>query len=407
LARQYSPEIPMEKQIEIMDTEIAFAKRAGVDYWAFCWPQGSDKMAGVRRELYEKNNNPDKQYVKYCAIFSSPELFWADDWGVMHCFRRDEYQTVLDGRPLIYLLKTGNQENAIGKFTPGDIRKMRDAAKPYEPYIVGLNGYVDGMDAVSRYATWSETQMTPYAALMESEQASWEADKEKCDHVIPIVTAGYDCRPRMEGYGFALYNLSSPWIYPPTENEFKEHLGAAHRWARNNSKPGSADSILIYSWNEFDEGGSCLCPTLYHGASMLDIVAEVKGTEGPVTEPLTAGVYKSGDINIVYGGAPDIVNKWQYDGVTHVSSTPGEYVKFTCNSGHARIHGKINFAEIWVDNKLFKNISTDDANGSGFLEVDAGNFLIDTDDKIHTYKIINKTDGSKAYLAVDEIEICD
>ena len=31
---------------------------------------------------------------------------------------------------------------------------------------------------------------------------------------------------------------------------------------RSNAQLCSSKLLLIYSWNEFDEGGNCLCPTL-------------------------------------------------------------------------------------------------------------------------------------------------
>ncbi len=58
--------------------------------------------------------------------------------------------------------------------------------------------------------------------------------------------------------------------------ELAAHLEHALTWCRENPDASEAWVILIYAWNEFDEGG-WLCPTLAEGAARLDAVGNILG----------------------------------------------------------------------------------------------------------------------------------
>ncbi len=101
---------PAEVRIEgdsqqIMDREIAFAKRAGLDYWAFLAYDPADPMSlGLKYYLSSRHRN----HIRFCLITEQSR------WGtrsnhkagidrIVQLMGETNYQTVLDGRPLFYL----------------------------------------------------------------------------------------------------------------------------------------------------------------------------------------------------------------------------------------------------------------------------------------------------------------
>jgi len=75
------------------------------------------------------------------------------------------------------------------------------------------------------------------------------------------VTAGWNDKPRYENP--APWAKGSPdYTLPPTPAELADHLADALEWTgRNRAAATPANTVLIYAWNEHDEGG-WLCPTL-------------------------------------------------------------------------------------------------------------------------------------------------
>ena len=79
--------------------------------------------------------------------------------------------------------------------------------------------------------------------------------------------AGWDRRPRVEhpvpweaawqkpNVGLDKYYVS------PTPTELAGHLGEAFDWIGARAAQCPAQTVIIYAWNEHDEGG-WLCPTL-------------------------------------------------------------------------------------------------------------------------------------------------
>ncbi len=51
-------------------------------------------------------------------------------------------------------------------------------------------------------------------------------------------------------------------------------MASALEWNRTNPKAGEANAVIIYAWNEFDEGG-WICPTLSEGTGRLDAIRRV------------------------------------------------------------------------------------------------------------------------------------
>ena len=132
-----------------------------------------------------------------------------------------------------------------------------------------------GLDAISAYANpcGQENHEMPYPGLAALNRAFWDGCKAVGKQFIPTVNAGWDYRPEKDR-GFPYRDPKSGWFTPPAPAELAQHLEAALRWTKENAPVCPANTVLIYAWNEFNEGG-WLTPTLREGAARLDAIAEM------------------------------------------------------------------------------------------------------------------------------------
>ena len=270
---------------EIIEQEIAYAAAAGLNYWAFVdyWDNANMSIA-LRRYRTAK----DKKGIRYCLVEEGSRLdkVGASGWSrLVEHFRHPDYQTVLEGRPLLFVFV---KPAKLGKADWDELKRQTVAAGLKAPYLVlmGWDPQQDakdmaalGFDAVSAYARGGSYSMKQPAyaeqcALIRRDR--WE----KCRALgIPSVTfasAGWDTRPRNE--------RPPPWIKklvanpepdntPPTQqkplidavtatpDELAAHLREAFGWTQRHRDLNPSNAIIIYGWNENDEGG-WLIPTL-------------------------------------------------------------------------------------------------------------------------------------------------
>ncbi len=278
----------------IMDQEIEYAHAAGLDYWAFVtYPEKDALSLGLKLYLSSEKKNK----VNFCLNLQGG---WESQGGsaawpgkvdryVRH-FRESAYQTVLQGRPLVFLYSI---EDLVGpgRFeTWADARQavdaLRAAAKAAglpSPYIVAQGWSPEtlreqtevlGLDAVGAYAAAAGAKAGSYADLAAHAESRWDALRATGKPVVPLASAGWDMRPRVE--------TPVPWVEKgdieeyyaaPTPAELTAHVGRALAWCRNHPEAAEARTVLIYAWNEFDEGG-WLCPTLGEGDARVRAIRE-------------------------------------------------------------------------------------------------------------------------------------
>ncbi|MEV7870417.1 hypothetical protein AB0P17_30950 [Streptomyces sp. NPDC088124] len=270
---------------DVMDQEIQYAKNAGIDYWAFVYyPQQPLARA---RELYFSSER--KGEVSWCAILDGN---FTGSYGtnlphLVAQFSEPNYQRVLGGRPLVYFFTAA---------TADQVAKMRAACSQAglpDPYIVVMawtaQGAADlkaavGADAVSRYAT-GERNGQPYSRLADAESSLWDQYAAAAGDVVPTVSTGWDKRPR---YDYPLSwepnytGFKDEWTQQATPQEIAKHLHGAVSWNNTHPDNASANTVLVYAWNEFDEGG-WICPTLFEirdaGRPLrLDAISDVPRT---------------------------------------------------------------------------------------------------------------------------------
>jgi hypothetical protein len=182
-------------------------------------------------------------------------------------FKEPTYQKVCGGRPLLYVYTCdklvshfGSAEAAGDAF--GRLRAASEKAGTGAPYLVAqvwpnltTAPFLDavGFDALGAYSAQGNTNSgAPYAKLVEMNRWYWNQYKAAGREVVPLVNAGWDGRPR---------NYPGAWYETAKPAEVADAVKAALNWTRANPNTCRAGTVLVYAWNEYDEGG-WLCPTL-------------------------------------------------------------------------------------------------------------------------------------------------
>ncbi len=267
----------------VMEQEIAYAAQAGLNYWAFVdyLDEAPGMSIGLNRYLATK----DRKGIRYCLVEEGARIDKAGTqvWSkIVKHFLHPEYQTVLNGRPLLYLFE---KTTKLGKTEWEELKRQATAAGLKVPYLVLMGWEAEkdraalGFDAVSEYACSGKgytsdpdtyERLTSYS-VSEKLWAKWKRDRTPC---ITFATAGWDTRPRQErppswcSWVKATPDPTPSALQKPlidattaTPDELGAHVRAAIAWTQANRDLNPANAILIYAWNEHDEGG-WLQPTL-------------------------------------------------------------------------------------------------------------------------------------------------
>lgn len=284
---------------DVMDKEIHYAHDYGIAYWAFDWyPEGTGM--DVARHLYLSSKI--KHLVKFC--FMMQNNFPVKDLPILvnTFFKDPDYLKVLGNRPVIYLFGI--------KYSPQDFESLRlqtRAAGLGDPYVVqaalGNGGAASStgyhFDAISHYVIGGN-HGGPFTQVINNSEAQWNIDKTSGLNVAPCVTAGNDYRPRMVNP--VSWTKYSPawWAQEPTPDELGTLLKKALQWIDANHGVDPAKLVLIYAWNEFDEGG-WICPTLKFGPDRLTAIRKVLDAYGVNASPVNRHVFRVAD----FGATPN------------------------------------------------------------------------------------------------------
>jgi hypothetical protein len=134
-----------------------------------------------------------------------------------------------------------------------------------------------GADAISCYATTGKENL-PFAEVMPAKSITLWEDYASKKNVVPWICTGWNCRPRME--------TENPWMkyYSDSTNcldaspeDIRKFMISGIDWVRDHPGEAEANTVLVYAWNEFDEGYGAICPTLGEdGEPVLDRLHAVR-----------------------------------------------------------------------------------------------------------------------------------
>lgn len=257
---------------EVINKEVEYAKYAKIDYFAFCWYPFNSGL-DIARNLFLKVN---KNRINWCIILGTNPFSKEDALWLIKQFNRVDYEKI-DNRPIVYLFNINNKIAEIINFIKSNSHK-------YNPYFIGLvwnekqaKEYTRlyNLDAISQYCTPGQNNLK-YETLSKIEENKWK-EYSKINNIVPWITTGWDKRPRYDNFVSweDCTEFKDEYIEYPTLIQLKKHIKNAVDFQILNNGNGL---ILIYAWNEFDEGGF-IAPTLsidnLINTEKIDIIKEV------------------------------------------------------------------------------------------------------------------------------------
>jgi hypothetical protein len=273
-----------------IDAEIAYAAGAGLSYWAYCWYGPDDPMMNAWN-YHQRSIHRNR--VNWCLLLQfgnirGPSHFLPLLDTYIRYFSQANYQKVLGGRPLMYIYL--NDTKYLAESWNGDWANVRNALSTLgansmkaglaTPYIVIMHGRPSeaktlmeesGADAISNYmGLVPTTQAASYTALDTSVQGYWAMMAKTGASVVPICMTGWDPRPRIPQV--------NPYVRIGEPAQIASHIKSAISYVDGHPLECPARTILIYSWDECDEGGSVLAPTYSSNGSndaILNAVGKV------------------------------------------------------------------------------------------------------------------------------------
>lgn len=277
----------------VMDQEIGYAARAGLTYWAFNYyhPGAFSSADSYNYGLRLYLTSPCRDQINFSLILQGNWLGPVDAWpatvsALVELFQTPGFQQAAGGRPLLYFYDIEPMSQKFGSWDRARVamdalRRSTQAAGLPDPYLVSLAptparsaelAALLGFDAIGAYSATPAAAHgeRPFDELRQANEAFWAEAAATGKPVIPPVSTGWDPRPRTSrahGHDTA---AAAPWYRAPAPDEFAEHLARAVAWAETRPE-AAARSVLIYAWNEHDEGG-WLTPTLADGTSRLDAI---------------------------------------------------------------------------------------------------------------------------------------
>ena len=274
-------EIIGDKQ-DVLENEIAVASKYGIDYWAFCYyNQFADHKKynyGLERYLRSTQKSTPNFSVIFQGTHTGDKNYWPSFSNqLIELFKDPRYQTI-EGRPLVFGYD-------IGEFVLnfGDVSEVNRALEQLkektvssglkEPFIVGQNlerhHRKIEFDALSFYTANGGGKFGeyPHESLVAANRGSWNEVKDWNKNIIPLGNLGWDGRPRLDHPKYGHY-YRGPFYTPATFEQIRAQIVSEVEWMKENNQAEYPNTMLLYAWNEFGEGGIAI-PTLERGEDVL------------------------------------------------------------------------------------------------------------------------------------------
>ncbi len=131
------------------------------------------------------------------------------------------------------------------------------------------------------------------------------SDVSKYISSVPTATAGWSCVPRIKTGVSWTGDYSYQYVRPGTANEIAENVRQNLMWVKNNPDSATINNLLIYAWNEHDEGGY-ICPTakvdsnnniIFDENGQAQADTSILDAVSKVIKEFRAGTALKGDVN--------------------------------------------------------------------------------------------------------------
>ena len=255
---QGNVEFPEETQ-EQFDNEMQLASDAGIDYFAYCWYRENDIMSYARKRHLKSKL---RKKVKMAAIINVSSL---DDESVTALCEatKDDCYLKFDGHPVIYVFNAVNSLPQLRqRITDLLIEKGLKT-----PFFIGMNASPtpysvtrikhSGFDGIGSYGFSAKAQGEDFSSFAKRNQDMCRLRNGMDIEHIPLLCLGHDFRPRIKNP--VSWMGGNNFSYVATDDEIYLHAKNIFEIQKENSS--NSNTMLIYAWNEHDEGG-WICPTL-------------------------------------------------------------------------------------------------------------------------------------------------
>jgi hypothetical protein len=320
----------------IVDREIDWAADRGLDYWSFVWyPENLNEPTGglmTPYHAYQASSHRDR--MKFSMIIQTfwvagdgHESYWRTRYvpDFVAMFKDPKYVRVSGNRPLVYWFganQLGQQPDGFGSSWREQLQYLRDQTRGQlddtgtplgDPIIIDVNHDTAaaaqyGLDGVSSYGP-SGAYPPASSGCTDAKARGWGAQAAKDTAnlgpyngllTVPSPTAVNDPRPRDSDpdYGYHSYGF---WSQPPTYGQWESHFQSQYDWAMTNpARTTDPPVMLVYAWDELDEGGGGIVPTDQEQFKYLDGIKAVTSGRLPGEYSDT---YNGDNCSIAFGGS--------------------------------------------------------------------------------------------------------
>ena len=260
-----------------IDAEIGYAASAGLKYWAYVWYGEQTPANGLMNAWALHQSSSVKANMNWCMLwqFSLSGSWNANIATYVSYFQQANYQTALTNRPLLYVLIDsltnlatvwgGSWANVQTFFNA--LRAATTGAGLGSPYIIIMHGVPatgasiasqTSADAISNYVVGNNQSNQSWPSFEPAVETFWATMGATGTPMIPIAVTGWDPRPRVLQPAAC---VQANYVQVPTGAQLTAHLQAAVSYVVANGTQCPSKAILIYSWDEYSEGGNVICPT--------------------------------------------------------------------------------------------------------------------------------------------------
>ncbi len=263
-----------KETIELWEEEAEYAIDAGIDYFAYLWYDSNDKMSYARKFHTQSDLHDEIKMTGILESLNRSDATFEELFAAM----KEDYWLYMDGMPVIFVYDAYQKDQSFSQ----QLRKMAAQAGITVPlYIIGM-GYSDtsaaiigannDFDAAGFYSVGANQVGQTYAELCQTnlEIHNKVLAAGTVMPLAPLFSMGRDTRARIEtGVSWCEDTRSGPdnlqyggkFAYTGTPEEIGSQLLDILNYNKRNRQNTKCNTVLIYAWNEHDEGG-WICPTL-------------------------------------------------------------------------------------------------------------------------------------------------
>ena len=240
------------------DEELMLAEKAGIDFFAYVW-YSRGKMTLSRRHHATADTK-----LKMCAIIDDNAITSAEcEDEIVALMKTDKWLKTEDSRPIIFYFTQSFDKIKIS--IEGYKAKCRKADCSIPMFFSMVDDDISkvlqsGCDGISEYSVWGRDGQS-YESLTQKAKNAWQRGKDSNVQIIPCLAGGWDATPRYVTPVTWCENDAQSYAVEPNGKQLEAHINDAYKWMNENKDVTRAGTMLIYAWNEHDEGG-WICPTV-------------------------------------------------------------------------------------------------------------------------------------------------